>query len=45
MLVSRAVAAGKSLHSAADGSQINPDRHAAVNYGLVNVGILDEPWF
>lgn len=25
---------------AADGSQINPDRHAAVNYGLVNVGAI-----
>jgi hypothetical protein len=25
---------------AADGSQINPDRHAAVQYGLINVGTI-----
>ena len=25
---------------AADGSQINPDRHAAVQFGLVNVGVI-----
>ncbi len=25
---------------AADGSQINPDRHAAIQYGLVNVGAI-----
>lgn len=25
---------------AADGSQINPDRHAEVNYGLINVGAI-----
>ncbi|NOY98538.1 MAG: DNA double-strand break repair nuclease NurA [Chloroflexi bacterium] len=25
---------------AADGSQVNPDRHAAVQYGLVNVGAI-----
>lgn len=25
---------------AADGSQINPDRHGQVNYGLINIGII-----
>ncbi len=25
---------------AADGSQINPDRHAAVNFGLINIGSI-----
>jgi hypothetical protein len=36
---------------AADGSQIAPDRHAEVNYGLINVGAVrmcvglpDPPW-
>jgi hypothetical protein len=31
---------GQATLIAADGSQINPDRHAAVNYCLVNVGAI-----
>lgn len=26
---------------AADGSQINPDRHAAINFGLINIGSIE----
>jgi hypothetical protein len=30
----------KGMVIAADGSQINPDRHAEINYGLINVGAI-----
>jgi hypothetical protein len=34
------VEASEAVLIAADGSQINPDRHAAVQFGLVNVGAI-----